>query len=335
MGRTTIYNNKLVTPELWEKVLPENKEIVEDFAMYKKASDKSKQTVYQYTQMLKIFFVWNLENNNNASFIKMKKKTFIKFLFHMTENLGYSSNRIATIKSTLSSLGNYVENILSEEYPTYRNQIRGLESPAKALVRNKTILTDEIIKNTLDSLIAKQLYQTACYLASAVASGARKAELLQFKISDFSDNNKIFDGCMWKTNPIRTKGRGSVGKILPKFVFVSQLKPYLDLWIEQRNLLKIDSEWLFVSDGHRASINNANTWSETISRHMEVDFYTHACRHYWATNLKKQKLPDDVIISLMGWEKGTGGAMVAIYNDINIEDTLGEYFDENGIKIIE
>jgi len=335
VSRKGIYNQSLVTEDKWERVLPENKELLEDFLMYKRASDKSKQTLYQYERMLKIFFVWNVSNNANLCFVKLRKKGLIKFIYYMTSELKYSSNRIATMKSALSSMGNYIENILSEEYPNYRNQVRGLESPAKAMVREKTVLTEELVQEALDSLVSKGLYQTACYLACSLASGARKAEVLQFKLSDFKDDKRVFDGCMWKTSPIRTKGRGSAGKVLQKFVFVNQLKPYLDLWLEYRTQVGIDSEWLFVSDGHQATINNANTWSETISRHMPVDFYTHACRHYWTTNLKKQKLPDDVIIALMGWEKGSGSAMVAIYNDVNIEDTLGEYFDQNGIKIIE
>ena len=40
MGRGTVYNN-LYTPELWEKVNPDNKGLLNDFVAYKRSSDKS------------------------------------------------------------------------------------------------------------------------------------------------------------------------------------------------------------------------------------------------------------------------------------------------------
>ena len=334
MGRKGIYNN-LTSDEKWANVSEENKELIDDFIIYKKSTNRSPKTTEQYLAILKIFFIWNAENNKNVFFINLRKKTIIKFMFYMASTLGYSSNRIATVKSVISSLGNYVENVIADEFPSFRNPMRGMESAAKTPIREKTILTEEIISKTLKSLTDDGLYQTACYLACAAASGARKAELLQFKLSSFTDENKVFNGCMWKTNSVRAKGKGAEGKVMQKFVFVSKFKPYLDLWLQAREKDKIDSEWLFVSEGHQASINNANCWCDTISRHMGVDFYSHACRHYWTTSLKNQGLPDDVVIALAGWAKKSGAAMVATYNDIEIEDTLCEYFDENGIKVVE
>lgn len=335
MGRTTVYNQNLFTPEEWEKVSKENKDLIDEFLIYKKASNKSPQTIDQYFQMLRIFFIWNLKENNNTFFMDIKKKTMIKFIYHMSENLKYSSNRIATVKSTLSSLGNYIEGVLSDEYPLYRNQMRNLETPPKQAVREKTILTEEMVEKTLDSLIDKGLYQVACYLAAGAASGARKAEVLQFKIDSFVDDNIMY-GCMWKTNPVRSKGRGKEGKVIQKLVFINQFKKYLDLWLLERAKLGITSEYLFVTDkGEKAEISNANNWGQTISRHMKNDFYYHSLRHHFVTYLKTQQLPDDVIISIVGWEKSSGNAMVAIYNDIKIEDTLHNYFDENGIKKID
>lgn len=65
---------------------------------------------------------------------------------------------------------------------------------------------------------------------------------------------------------------------------------------------------------------------------MNTDFYSHCCRHRYVTMMKESKLPDDVIIALVGWEAGSGGAMCATYCDLDTADTLGDYFDENGIK---
>ena len=40
MGRKTVYNS-LYTPEVWEKVNVENKDLLDDFVAYKRSSDKS------------------------------------------------------------------------------------------------------------------------------------------------------------------------------------------------------------------------------------------------------------------------------------------------------
>lgn len=82
----------------------------------------------------------------------------------------------------------------------------------------------------------------------------------------------------------------------------------------------------------QASISTADSICRTISAFMNTDFYSHCCRHRYVTMMKESKLPDDVIIALVGWEAGSGGAMCATYCDLDTADTLGDYFDENGIK---
>ena len=118
--RSTIYNSGLTSKEDWECVSEENREILDDFLLYKKAGNKSLKTVSQYEAVLRVFFVWNMRHNKNKFFIDLKKRELIKFMHHMVADLKYSTNRIANIKSILSSLSNYVEDILDEEYPTFK-----------------------------------------------------------------------------------------------------------------------------------------------------------------------------------------------------------------------
>ena len=58
---------------------------------------------------------------------------------------GWSSNRIRRVKSVISSMSNFIENILDEEegYEGYRAIIRKIESPVKEEVREKTIFEPE------------------------------------------------------------------------------------------------------------------------------------------------------------------------------------------------
>lgn len=48
--------------------------------------------------------------------------------------------------------------------------------------------------------------------------------------------------------------------------------------------------------------------------------------------MKESKLPDGVIVELMGWAKDSGGAMCALYSDLDESQTLGDYFCEDGIR---
>lgn len=335
-GRSTVYN-ELYTPEKWEQVNQDNKDLLDDFLKYKKSSDKSTETIKQYYQMIRLFFCWNLDHNKNKFFVDIKKREFINFFSYAVETLGWSSNRTATVKSSLSSLSNYIENILDDEFENYRNIISKIETAVKQPVRDKTILTEEEVRNCLNKLIEHKKYQIACYFALAVASGSRKAELLRFKTSYFDDDNIIF-GSLYKTpEMIKTKGRTSQGKMLYKYTFVKMFKPYFDAWMEYRKERGIESEWLFVTkkeDGtyDQASISTANSWCETISRYLEKPFYSHAARHRYVTMMKESKLPDEIIVELVGWQKGNGGAMISIYNDTDASDIFAEYFDENGIK---
>ena len=79
----------------------------------------------------------------------------------------------------------------------------------------------------------------------------------------------------------------------------------------------------------QAGVHNAHNWASIISKYMgSNNFYFHSCRHYWCTELKRQKLPDDVIKELQGWSSD----MISTYSDLSVEETLADYFDENGVK---
>lgn len=268
----------------------------------------------------------------------MKKREFVKFFNYMVVNMRASSNRIATVKSILSSLSNYIENILDDEFEDFRNIVTKIEVSVKQPVREKTVLTEEDIERCLKILVEKKKYQQACYFALALASGARKAELLRFKVEYFDDSNIVF-GSLYKTpEKIKTKGRSSKGKMLYKYVFVKQFKPYFDLWMKEREELGINSEWLFVvrkqksGKWEQAEVFNANRWVDTISKLSGLPIYSHSCRHRYVTMMKEAKIPDSVIVEIMGWAKESGGAMVAIYSDMDESETLADYFDENGIR---
>jgi len=335
MGRGTV-RNELFTPELWEKVNPENKQLLEDFLAYKQSSSKSPQTLVQYRQVIRFFMCWNHLYNNDKHFTEIKKREFVRFFSDASTIYGWSPNRIINVKSSLSSLSNYIENILDDEYEDFRNLVIKIEVAEKSPVREKTVLSEEQLDQCLNNLVKTGKYQVACYLALDIYSGARKSELLRFKVDYFKPEN-IEYGCLYKTpEPIRTKGRGKNGKMICKYVFAKMFQPYFDMWMQERKRLGIESEWLFVvkkgNHYEQAKVSTANSWCDTISQYLGAPFYSHAGRHRLVTMCKENNLPNSIIVELVGWEKGNGDAMVSVYSDIDESKMLADYFDENGIR---
>jgi integrase len=241
---------------------------------------------------------------------------------------------VRRLKSTLSSLSNFIENILDDEYKDFRPIIRKVENPVNQAVREKTVLSEEQINYLLETLVAEKQYDKACLLALGAYSGRRKKELLRFKVSYFSDENIIY-GSLYKTpEKIKTKGRG-MGKFLHAYVLTKKFKPYFDLWMDYRKEIGLESEWLFPdrSDPSRhMNPDTLNSWALTFSRILGIPFYIHALRHHFTTELSKSGLPDDVIKSLVGWESVE---MVSVYKDMDADEEIGKYFDEDGVKSVQ
>ena len=324
MSRSTVYNSNLTLD--YGKVSSKNRRLVSDFLKYLKSSDRSPMTIEQYEQWLKVFFCWNYKENDDKFFIELKKRDFV-YYFGWCRDLGMSANRIAALKSVLSSLSSEIELLYEDIYPSFHNQLRGLEPIHISTVRPKTVISDQEMVQILEKLVEEEEYQVACYLALACASGCRKAELLQMKVGYFTEEAEVFDGYMYLTPEIRTKGAGKQGKLIKKYVIKELFKPFFDLWMDEREKLGVKTSSLFVSkkDGKYvpATISTANSFAAKISKMFNIEYYTHSSRHFFCTSLKRKKLPDDVITKIVGWSSSD---MLAIYNDIPEEEILGEFF---------
>lgn len=324
MGRSTVYNDNITSS--WENVSKENKQLVNDFIKYCKSNDKSPQTIHQYEEWLKVFFCWNYDENEDKFFVDLKRRDFV-YYFGWCRDLGMSANRIASLKSVLSSLSSEIELLYEDVYPQFHNQLRALEPVKIATVREKTVISNQQMTEILEKLVEQKEYQIACYLALACASGSRKAELLQMKVSFFTSDKEVFDGYMYCTPEIRSKGQGKRGKIIKKYVIKELFQPFLNLWLKEREEKGITMDSLFVTkkDGEYipATISTANSFATKISKLFNIDYYAHSSRHFFCTYLKRMKLPDDVITQIFGWSNSD---MIKIYSDIPAEEILGEFF---------
>jgi len=330
MGRTTQYNH-ITTPELINKIYEENKELYEDFLSYLSSIDRSIRTINSYRSDLEIFFVWNLEHNKNKDFITITKREFSKFQDYALNTWMWSPNRVRRVKSTISSLSNYIENILDEEikFKGYRSIIKKIENPVNEPVREKTIVSEEEIDKLLSDLVLSEDYQKACVVSLAAMSGARKSELLRFKVDFFKEENVVFNS-LFKTPKIITKGRGK-GKLLNKYVLLD-FKYYFDLWMKKRSELGIENEWLFVTKHNnewlQMKVSTLDGWVVGFTTMLGSPFYFHMLRHYLCTKLSKLMLPPAIIKEYFGWNSQE---MIQHYDDRDASEDFGKYFTKDGI----
>lgn len=332
-GRSTVYN-QITTKDQMARVNPDNLELEKDFLEYLHSIDRSPGTIKQYKANLHVFWCWNLIHNKNKFFVKLKKRDITKFQSHCISEWGWSPKRLRTVKATLSSLSNYIENILDDEYEDYKPIIRKIESPANVPVREKTVFSERKLQKLLNILVENKKYMKACALSLAMNSARRKAELARFKVSYFDDKNLICDGALYMTpEKMVTKGK----KMLDVYTLAKPFKPYLDLWMKQREEIGLKSEWLFPKyDQHGnwfprepVTISLLDSWATSFSNILGDNFYWHSIRHFATTKLSESNLPESVIQDLIGWSSSD---MVRLYVDTPKAVTFEKYFGADGIR---
>lgn len=329
MGRQTKMNS-ITSPELLARVNPENQRLLKDFLDYLRSVQRSETTCAGYENDIQIAWVWGLLYNDNKFFIDWTKRNIVAYQNWMLNTNENSPARVRRLKASLSSLSNYIENVLDDEYPGFRNIINKVESPVNRPVREKTVWTEEELIGLLSQLTESGCVEKACYLALAMYSGRRKSELSRFKVTDFGDDMLVCGGALYKSSPIKTKGRGG-GKYIPCYTLANKFKPYLDKWLEYRREHNIESEWLFPDQknpSEHISVSTANSWSETFTRLSGKQSYIHSLRHFFTTSLAKAGIPDGVIQSIVAWDSGD---MVRLYKDIDPDEEIGMYFKDGDI----
>lgn len=330
MARKTKMNS-ITSPELLAQVNPKNTELLKDFIDYLRSVQRSETTIAGYENDIQIAWVWSLLHNDNAFYVNWSKRQIVKYQNWLLNENGNSPARIKRLKASLSSLGNFIEGVLDDEYPEFRNIINKVESPVNQPVREKTVFTDEQINGLLNKLTLKGDYDRACAVALALYSGRRKSELLRFHVSDFTDDKLVCGGSLYKTGKIKTKGRGVQGKQLECFCLAKQFQPYLDRWMQYRSENGIESDWLFPSKSNpdeHMGISTMNSWATTFTNILGIDFYWHALRHMTVTNFIRAGIPDTVIQQYIGW---ADISMVPVYSDIQADEQLSMYFSKDGI----
>ena len=321
--RRKTFRKKITSPELTAQINPDNIKLMERF-LKNFATKRSPNSVVSYRSNLTIFFTWCLLECDNKFFIDVKKRDLMDFFDYCVTELHHSPNRYAQLHSCLSSFSAWVENFYDEDYPLFRNLLPKIEKPVKENVRKKTILQKEDVDKLFKHFEENDMAQDACLLALAISCGARVSELARFTTNLIDEENAVFEGLFLETTEeIATKGRGTTGKMLRKYILKDAFLPHYHKWLGVRNDVMSetgqDHGYIFVTkDGNPASADRLKDWIADWSDIVGQPCYPHGLRHYHITSLRQYGLEDDLIVYLTGWAESTGHSMIAVYDDTTV-----------------
>lgn len=271
-----------ISEEQWDKVNPKNKEIMDDFLLSK--GNLSPQSLKQYKNALKIFFVWVSKFAKNKFIVDLKKRDFLKYQNYLF-NKGLSSNSVRFKRSSVSTLCNYIENYYEDEYPTFRNITSNVESIPDNKVYEKEPLTPDELDKLRVYLKKNEKWQQLAYLEISYSTGGRREEIRQLRkeIVNYKPNKKGF----YSTHKVRCKGKGRQGNRRSLF-FSQKAMDALKKWIEVRG--EDDCEYIFVSKYKgkikQVSENIFNYWCKNIfSKVVGRRVHPHLLRSTRATDI--------------------------------------------------
>lgn len=327
-GMETLYHRGL--SDNFEFIRKENREFYDGWVKDLDRINRSPNTIQQYTSTMRIFLSWNYSEKGDKLFVDLLNRDFADFIYYQRKIQKVSTRRLNFYKSALNSMSKYIERAYEETYPGFKNKAQNIESFSQVARREKIIIGSAELEHMLSTLVNMKKYQLACWLAFLAYSGCRRSEGVQMKVEWFTEKYEKFAKpyTMYKTPPIKTKGRGEEGKIIPKFIFKDGFKPYFDLWMKERERLGIQSEWLFLSnykwEWNQATASTVTCFANEIKDIFNNGFHNHCMRHYFATMLRGKHFPNSIILKIVKWEDES---MINNYDDTEDDDAIEDYFN--------
>lgn len=320
-GRET-YRKIITSPELIAQINPQNVKLVDRF-LKNFATKRSPKSVVVYKSNLNIFMCWNVLYNNNTFFTEIKKFEFMDFFDFCVTELKWSPNRFAQMHSSLCSFSDWIENIMDEYYPNFRNCVKKIEKPSKEAVRKKSVFSKEELNQLMSWLGEKNRVQEQCLLALMMGSGSRVSELVRFTTDVISKDNTAFEGLFLETmEGIKVKGRGVNGKSLIRYIIKDIFLPYYEKWLPERERIMRENNQnhncIFIKDnGEPAQVSTIRSWIEKWDKALNKHLYPHSLRHFYCTYLLSIGLEKQLVQEIIGWQSGD---LVDVYNDATAKD---------------
>ena len=292
-----------VTDEQWKKIPQENRQLFTDYFLDNvELSERTKET---YKSNLRIWFWWLYQNYGDKLHTEVKSREYKRFQNWLVER-GCSTSDIATKRSTISSLNNYIMVYFEDEYPTFRNFINAsIKLPEKTFKNEKNPPTRDELEAMIQKLEDSDLWdkhQKIAYLKFTFATGCRRAETRQLLKSDVldvqpivktitvldEDGNKVeHETRYYITHEIRCKGRGKTGKVR-RLKYDEEAHAALVKWLEDRG--EDNCPYVFVSklsDGRIEQVSEStfNRWGSGIfTKLLGRRFHPHCLREARATD---------------------------------------------------
>ena len=320
-GRKT-YRKVITSPELIDQINPQNKKLMERY-LKNFATKHSPKSVISYRSNLNIFFTYILLYQDNEFFIDLKKYQYLDFFDYCCTELKWGSARYAQMHSTLSSLSTWIESILDEQYPMFRNLLPKIEKMPNEAVRKKSVFKKEELDGLMKWLGEQDRIGEQCLLATMMSSGARVSELCRFTTKMIDENNTAFEGLFLETTEeMQVKGRGVNGKSITRYLIKDLFLPYYKKYLPIREeIMKSNGkthDFLFVKgNGDPAQVSTIRAWIEKWDRVLEKHLYPHSLRHFWTTYLLGIGVEKELVQELQQWSSDT---LVSLYNDATVKD---------------
>ncbi|KMQ28762.1 integrase, partial [Bacillus cereus] len=270
---------RIVDQVIYEKhVSQENKNLVKDFLIEKKAQGKAASTLQQYHWDLRIILFLLHQHFENKNLIELTRKD-IRNLSIIFQELGMSNARVNGLMSALRSALEFCADDDDYDYEfNVGSRVRGLP---KNPVREITFITEEQIEWLIDELLEQEKYMLATYLALSYYSAARKNEVYQVQKEELTER--------YFTNVVRGK-RGKKFRLY----YNPRVQKCIRLYIEQRGKDAIPDLFVRVyKNGERKLLNKSafNYWCKIFAKMLnekegkEYKINPHCFRHSRLDNL--------------------------------------------------
>lgn len=275
MGRSRGVYNRVFNEEDWAKVNPKNKEILNDFIAEYKQRKKSKGTINQYYNDLRIVLIHILKRYDNKCILDLSKKDFRNISLLLSEECDLKSSRVNRLKSAINSMLTYCEEEDDYDYDVnVAKKVKGLPKEKVKTNEDDFFFTFEEFIKVRDRLVEDGDLQTAVLWSLGFDSAGRKNELYQVQKYGLLDGNK--------TNIVV----GKRGKRFP-LVYLDDTKELIRQYLEQRGEDNIDSLWYKGSGDKKSEIKIGALYDRILKcskilseiRGEECNIFVHTLRH--------------------------------------------------------
>lgn len=271
-GKKHVYN-RFYDETKWNSVPKFNKTLIDDFLLELKAQGKSKGTISQYFNDLRIICIYIHDELRNKEFRQLKKKDFRNMVLFFKDK-GMSNARVNRLKSSVSSMLEFASN--EEDYEddieiNYAGKVKGLQ---KESVRSIVFLSWDEVELIYKELLNQERYQEATLLALGIDSAGRKNELHQVTKDSITPDGNF-------TNEV-------IGKRAKKFrlMYNDMTKEAFSLYMKQRGEDDIESLWI-TSRGERRKLDVDGLYDMVVSWRKILEektgeykeFNVHSLRH--------------------------------------------------------